>query len=317
MRSLPFTSIDSTESMPCQLVNVRRGFTIIELLVSITIISVLLALLLPAVQQARERAHNLECRNKLRNLGLACHNFHDTYGYFPRNTIRPRGTTRVDSEPPGNLWNWHTGTYETWNRELMAFVEQPGVRVQDAVPILGCPEDPRGTTYRVPDYGFTWYVGVYSNPKGMNDGVIVDDADFKKKFTVDVEDIRDGTSQTILLTERPPSAEGQFGWWDSRCCTWDTISPIVGNDKPFSSGINGRCPDPAYYGPDDFHDRCAFNRIWSYHRAGANFCMADGSVRTFNYDVAREYIGVPSPGQKTLLEALATRSGAEVISSDF
>lgn len=274
----------------------------------IAIFSIMMALLLPAVQSAREQARIVQCKNNLRNLGLACHSFHDTFQSFPRNTIRPRGTTQIDTEPPGNLWNWHSGTFESWHREIMAFIEQPQVRVQDAVPLLGCPSDPRGPDYRVPDYGFTWYVGVYSNPTTINNGIIVDDSDLKTKFTVSARSITDGLSCTILMAERPPSADGQFGWWDSRCCIEDTISPARGTNKPFSSGVNGKCPDPAAYKSNDYRDRCAFNGLWSHHQAGGNFCMGDGSVRVITYAAGNQPVGLT-----TLLESLASRAEQEVI----
>src|SRR6188508_1570927 len=81
---------------------IRRGFTLIELLVVIAIIAVLIAILLPAVQQAREAARKSQCKNNLKQIGLALHNFHDVRGYFPPANAMPY---QVDTS--GNPTTWY------------------------------------------------------------------------------------------------------------------------------------------------------------------------------------------------------------------
>src|SRR6188472_548040 len=85
----------------------RRGFTLIELLVVIAIIAILIALLLPAVQQAREAARRSQCKNNLKQLGLALHNYHDTSNTLPPGWIAvPTMSGNTNASAP--CWGWGT-----------------------------------------------------------------------------------------------------------------------------------------------------------------------------------------------------------------
>lgn len=99
----------------------RKGFTLIELLVVIAIIAILIALLLPAVQQAREAARRTQCKNNLKQIGLACHNYHDVYGQFPLNYD---GSLPVINLATGASSGNNTQGATSWITALLPYIEQ-------------------------------------------------------------------------------------------------------------------------------------------------------------------------------------------------
>src|SRR3546814_780854 len=93
----------------------HKGFTLIELLVVIAIIAVLVALLLPAVQQAREAARRSQCKNNLKQIGLALHNYHDTHRVFPPGQMSWFGS---------DLFPLNAGARISWMQQILPFIDQ-------------------------------------------------------------------------------------------------------------------------------------------------------------------------------------------------
>jgi prepilin-type N-terminal cleavage/methylation domain-containing protein/prepilin-type processing-associated H-X9-DG protein len=167
--------------MAANLAREKRGFTLVELLVVIAIIGILVALLLPAIQAAREAARRTQCRNNLKNIGLAIHNFHDTYKYFPMGGTEPdvdienylKDTATVTN--PANRKGPPNGPTEQglgWMYQLLPYLEEgalTGLIRQDQlgqqlIALYNCPS--RRTLVRLPESGVsvTDYAGATAGP---------------------------------------------------------------------------------------------------------------------------------------------------------
>ncbi|MCH2202304.1 MAG: DUF1559 domain-containing protein [Fuerstiella sp.] len=209
----------------------RRGFTLIELLVVIAIIAVLISLLLPAVQQAREAARRTQCRNNLKQIGLASHNYHDAHGAFPPGRMAP-----AKGGLGGDCWvGWVSPNYH-----ILPFVDQANVydlinpvefRYRSGSPLCTanafvlttevatyeCPSDPghaggvNTNSYRA-NLGVTVCGGVNFGDQDQVDATYTTRAKaelygagggmFHDNGGVKIRDVADGTSNTVMYSER-------------------------------------------------------------------------------------------------------------------
>jgi prepilin-type N-terminal cleavage/methylation domain-containing protein/prepilin-type processing-associated H-X9-DG protein len=294
----------------------RRAFTLVELLVVIAIIGSLVALLLPAIQSAREAARRSQCQNNLRQIGVAMHNFHSATGRFPPGFVSRADDTDGEGQGPG--WGWAAHLLPQLEEvnlgvDLERDILDPlhtDVRVTQ-LPVFLCPSDiAEDPIFEVHDengdlltsLAFANYVGVggtfeVSGFPDTGTGVLVRNRRFS------TAQIPDGTSKTLMVGERGIRRSPQTTWVGAVTeAGVPPLNPAFEVEGPpvlvltnTGEADEGRVPNNAFEHVEDSN---------SEHADGVNFLFCDGSVRIIGNMV-----------DPHLWQALGTRAGSEVFDS--
>lgn len=317
----------------------RRGFTLIELLVVIAIIAVLIALLLPAVQQAREAARRTQCKNNLKQIGLALHNYHDTYAAFP----------------PAMCLTLSGASYGQWGPQarLLPYLDQANLQklidfslpydtqlaaVKFRVPTYMCPSEPndRGSVedgidqYPI-NYGANFGTWLMFNPVTGQPG----DGAFGPNSRFSTHSFTDGTSQTLAFSE-VKAFQAIIKEGGSPTAVPPTSSVTVGNwtgnfeaDNGHTEWVEGRVHQNGFtttFGPNTRVSHTELGRLYdidftsveegdsttqptyaaitsrSHHVGIVQSLLVDGSVRSVSENI-----------DINIWRALGTRAGGEVV----
>lgn len=289
----------------------RSGFTLVELLVVIAIIGILIALLLPAVQAAREAARRSQCSNNLKQVVLGLHNYHDTHRVFPPGFIDSDPTYTAGSQ--GVMQNVNG---LAWSTFILPFIEQaplydqvqsqtlgfarhwerdfggasaPIPASREGVSVYSCPSDTMSLiNTKRGNYGKNNYLGNSGNAAAIDRKGI-----FWVNSAVRMADIRDGTSNAVMVIERTGTRELA----NTSCgvgaaavaCDWNAglwIGPsYVGNSVGWHPGLDSPDVD-SYGGGNATYMINRSNQTWgnswgsaSDHPGGLQLALCDGSVR--------------------------------------
>ena len=294
-----------------------KGFTLIELLVVIAIIAILIALLLPAVQHAREAARRTQCRNNLKQIGLALHNYHDIHLCFPPGYIAA-GVSNTDpaSAETGPGFGWASmilpqlelgNLYNLidFNLSCVDSASSENLKmVSTGIEVFKCPTDNAPNSFEVNDGTTDYevatanYIGIYGyGSVTSSPGKPVEPGIFYRNSKVRLADVKDGTSLTVCVGERTHdhnytstsvNVDANSSWYAAipgvNRSAGMAMMPMM-TEGP-ASLVLGHVGQPAMgMMPAMNHPPMTTDHIVNFsskHNGGCHFLLCDGSVHFFS-----------------------------------
>jgi prepilin-type processing-associated H-X9-DG protein len=283
----------------------RPGTSLIEVVLVCAICSILMGILIPAVMRARDAAARSSCASRLRELSIAVHQYAGQNSHLPAGCDYSISLTGISWQTnilpyleQSSLFDkaWQANVDDpsgdsAENREVLATV----------VKVLICPSDARVQG----GYGNGWIWGITSYQGVPGTSLLAANGIFLLRRGVSFAEITDGTSNTIMIGERPAGPNGLYGSWYAN---WGACTCPISQLLPAGSGslnyAGTDCIPGSSFRQGSLNDGCSTGYYWSLHSGGANFALADASVHFLQYT------------ESDILPMLATRAGGEIVNFD-